>query len=156
MNLNEISEQGKLYFEYIDYEYEKRNLFNPPMDFGQCMYELILSCSYQKWYDVYTPTNELVGFAVISLNNNSDFNFDYEISDAFVRKKHRGKGYMTKTISEFVKNHKGKYLLHILKCDDIAIKFWNDLFKKLGYKRARVDKNIEAIKDYGAFCYVPN
>lgn len=67
------------------------------------------------------------GFFIIGKNDNCHPDFDYYIIDTYLDPKYRRQHIMQNAINNFIKNHKGSYMLFILNNNDPAHMFWKTI-----------------------------
>ena len=103
--------------------------------------------TYYKWIDIENDNGQLIGFLVTSqIDCHPDA--DFHVAQSFVKPEYRKQGYMTKAVHEQLKKNKGIWCLLILKDNEYAYKFWNDVFKSAGYEWKRL-KPVKLQNDNG-------
>ena len=96
------------------------------------------------WRDVY-PDNanncaahrtkhDIIGFWILGQNRNCNPDADYFIAETYIRPEYRREGIMSDRISDWIKTHGGKFCLFVLSKNEVAKKFWKNVFDRCGYE----------------------
>ena len=92
------------------------------------------------WRNIFTKRNELAGFLIIGKGGCEKHpHADYGIAQAYIDPKYRKAGLMTKAVNEYLEKHQGIYSLLVIKQNEYALKFWNNLFLKADYTPHELD-----------------
>lgn len=146
------SQQGSLAIRrelYVDYlrELNKIEGITPLSQTAaeECM-DKILYQGDTTWYDIRLENGEIVGFLIIGQNTNCHPDADFFIDQAYILPKFRKRGLMTKAISEFIEENRGRFCLFIIDNNTYARSFWFKTFAGLGYVPLYL-RDVGALKD---------
>lgn len=119
---------------YEDYCRELESFLDVPLDIDAV--EVVSGYRKRRWNSIKLLFDEgmLAGFLIIGTAPNCHPDCEYFIAQAYVAPESRRKGIMTKAVSEFVKDHRGKYCMDILYKNYSARIFWLTRFRELGYE----------------------
>lgn len=98
----------------------------------------------EHWMDVY-PDNanncaahrtkhDIIGFWILGQNGNCHPDADYFIAETYIRPEYRREGIMSDRISDWIKTYGGKFCLFVLSKNEVAKKFWENVFDRCGYE----------------------
>ena len=144
-----------LYEEYIKYlsQFDKdlKSMSEDTMAEIVADYSMDPDCD---WIDI-GGSQDPIGFLVIcnkEMTSECHPMADYQIAQAYIRGEYRRQGFMTKTVTEYINNHKGIYSFDVIKGNLTARAFWIDLFNKMGaemYPLAEIRENVECLELFG-------
>ena len=106
---------------------------------------------YITWHDIECD-GEKVGFFIIGQAPECHPDADYFVIQMYVKKKYRRRGLGKKAIADYISSHKGVYFLEIIKNNDVAHRFWADVFISCGYDRVvlpHISHNEQNVYQYG-------
>ncbi len=86
---------------------------------------------------------EVVGFILFNLPPNAPEGYNYYISDLFILKSHRKKGYAGQAIEKLFDLRQGRYALLELNKNRDAIGFWHYFFDKFALNYSEVEMTID-------------
>lgn len=87
-----------------------------------------------KWHDIWRD-GEIVGFVIIGTGAECHPHADYFIIQAYIIPSCRRLGIGKSFLKEYIQNHPGTYCLDILDKNEIAHRFWANVFIESGYSR---------------------
>lgn len=98
----------------------------------------------EHWMDVY-PDNanncaahrtkhDIIGFWILGQNGSCHPDADYFIAETYIRPEYRREGIMSDRISDWIKTYGGKFCLFVLSKNEVAKKFWKNVFDRCGYE----------------------
>lgn len=96
--------------------------------------ELINKNKDVQWNDIW-HNGELSGFVIVGKGSACHPNADYFIIQTYIVPKFRRQGIGKQFMLEYIKNHPGVYCLDIIDRNDIAHKFWSNVFSESNYSR---------------------
>lgn len=105
----------------VDFYYEKENLYP---------YLIIVG-------------DEIIGFIFFNLPPNAPDGYHYYISDLFILKKHRHKGYARQAVEHLLDLRQGKYALLELSKNSPAIEFWHRFFEMNQLRYSEVEMIVD-------------
>ena len=99
-----------------------------------------ISATNCSWRNIFNEENELVGFLIIGKDGCEKHpHADFGIAQAYVDPNYRKNGLMTQAVNEYIEKHKGIYSVLVIKQNEYALNFWNNLFTKAGYVPHELD-----------------
>ena len=78
--------------------------------------------------------DNIVGFLLIGIEGNKHPDSDKYIGEFYIAKQYQSQGIGKEVMTEYLRKNKQKYSLYILKKNERAILFWNNVFNACGYK----------------------
>ena len=96
-----------------------------------------LTCEHYEWIDV-RYLDQIIGFLIIGTEPDCHPDCDYFICQSYILPEFRMRGLMTKTVTQYVNAHIGKYCMIILKNNHSAKKYWKNLFYDNSYKQMQL------------------
>ena len=107
---------------------------------------MTLSC--YEWYDI-MDGERIEGFVIIGVAPDCHPNADVSMQQAYITRKFRRRGITRRAVMEVVEDAgDGVYCLIIIRNNDVAKSFWDNVYRKLGYRRVRIPE-IEGLLEEG-------
>lgn len=93
----------------------------------------------EYWQDIYPDQSQrtkhdIIGFWILGQNRNCHPDADYFIAETYIRPEYRREGIMSDRISDWIKTYGGKFCLFVLSKNEVAKKFWKNVFDRCGYE----------------------
>ena len=116
-------------------------------------YEDTISAHGTEWIWIQNAAqSETIGFLIIGTAPNCHPDADFYVQEAYIKPECRTRGYMTKTVTSFIKAHRGVYCLFVLNNNKPAYRFWMNIFTKMQYMECElrdVGAGDETCTQYG-------
>lgn len=87
-----------------------------------------------KWIDVCDEQGKVIGFLIVGWKENCHPAAHWFVQDAYIKPEYRKLGYMTRAVSNYVRENPGTYCLFVLTKNQYAYHFWHKVFEQLGYQ----------------------